>query len=161
MNTDLFDSILDTSLDDVADLPEYADYLPTGHYKLLIADCEKKVVETTNKETKQKEGSPVVQVTYEVVEVLELKDSTEEPLVKPGMRFSESYWLNGDSEKKKKTLEIIKARYKELSEQFKWTNVAEIVAGLKGLTITAAIRSVPDKNDKGRFYIQTKNLQAL
>lgn len=159
--TDIFDSILDTNLDDIADLPEYADYVPNGLYHLKIVESEKKTVETTNKDTKQKENAPVVQITYEIVEAKELKDPTEEPLVKPNMRFNESYWFNGDKERQQKSMEVMKVKYKALADQFGWKNLSEMIAGMKGLDVLALVTSKRSKDDSDKFFINTKNMQAL
>lgn len=159
--SDIFDELLETNLDDIADLPEYADYIPTGTYHLRIVESEKKFVEVQNKETKAKEKAPVIQFTYEIVEPKELKDPQEENLLKPGMRFNESFWLNGDAEAKKKTLEIIKVKFKELSAKFGWSSLGDVIAGAKGVEVFAIVKSKASDKDADKFFIGTKNMQPL
>lgn len=162
-NKDLFEDILDTNLDDIDDLPEFLDFCPTGSFTLVIKDAAKDVVDMDGEDGKQIHA-PVIRVVYELKNIRELHDETEAGLVKVadtdgmGSCFSESFFLHKD---KAKTLAVFKARYKEIIKKFGFTNIDTLIEGMKGLEVTAVVKSTKSKKDADRFFINTKNIQPV
>lgn len=150
---EMFSSILDRTLEDVEDLPEYLDYVPTGFYKLKIIEVEKKMVEITDKETKAKVQAPVIQFVYEIVEALELADP-DKSAPKAGGRFNESIFFHKD---KDKALSVIKSKFGEIATAWNIPNVLVLVDQLKGAEIGATVKAKKDKLDDEKFYIQVSN----
>jgi hypothetical protein len=153
----MLDSLLDANLADIADLPEYADFIPTGFYKLKIETVERKSVEITDKESKQKVQAPVLQLVYSVQETLELEDQSVEK-IKPNTRFNISYFFNKDPQK---SLEVIKANFKNIAEQLGITNVAELIGKLQGLEVGATVKSKKAKDKEDTYYIQVSNAKLI
>jgi hypothetical protein len=151
-------ALLDKNLSDVADLPEYLDYAPTGYYHLKMAKLEQKMVEIKDKDNGGvKVPAPVIQFTFEVMAVLELEKAGEEP-PKVGSRIGESVFFHKDPEK---AMEVIKAKFAGLAESQGWNTVADIIAGIEGLEFGAVVKSKEDKEKKDKFYIQVSNAKPL
>lgn len=161
-----FDDILDTSLDDIEDLPEYLDFCPTGSFVLEITEAkmdEAEVDDPAPDKKGQKMMAPVMRVTYEILSIGELSDPESANLVKTretdgaGSRFSESFFFHKD---KKKSSEIFKAKYKEVAKKFGVGTVRETLEVLKGAVITSLVKSNKAK-DGDRYFINTKNIQVV
>src|SRR6188474_2351504 len=155
------DDLMETSLDDIEDLPEYLDFCPTGNYKLEIVGAEKEVVEVDDDENKgKKKDADVFRVQYEIVKINELKDPEQEDQIKTrelhgaGSRFSESFFMHKDP---KKSMQIFKAKYKEIAIKFGFTTVSQLLDGMKGTVIDCNVKSNLAK-DKERYFINTKNI---
>ncbi len=167
MSDDLFDSILDTNLSDIADLPEYLDFCPAGAYILDIVEAEHKKVEVDNPDKKVggKIEADVLQVTYEISSIAELVDPSNEGLVKTkvkdgvGSRFNESFFFHKDP---KKSQEIFKAKYKAIAEKLGFNSVGETLRGMKGVQILATVTSKKGKDrENERYFINTANIQVI
>jgi len=93
------DSLLDSSIDDLADLPEFAVY-PAGVHRVIISFAEKVV-----------NNHPSVEMGMKCVETIELSDPTkDEPLV-PGTESSVLYMLDNEFSqgKFKKIMQVLAA----------------------------------------------------
>ena len=164
---DDFDSILDTNLNDIADLPEYLDFCPTGVFNINIVEAEHKKVEVDNPDKKVggKIDADVLQVTYELESIAELVDPTNENLVKTvakdgtGSRFNESYFFHKDP---KKSQEIFKAKYKAIADKLGLGSIGETLKAMKGLKIQCTVTSKKGKDKENeRYFINTSNIQVL
>lgn len=157
-----FDALISTTLDDIEDLPDYADYMPTGGYVLNIVESGFDMVEqdVDKKDlSKGKKNVPVAKVVFEVEEAKELKNADEAVLITPKMRFSQSYWFNKDV---KKTSEVVKKIYKEVAKVLPaGTDFKTMVNSLKGFKVLAVVSSTKRQGTDDQYFINIKNLQVL
>jgi hypothetical protein len=161
MTAEELEALMETSLDDIEDLPEYADYLPSGAYHLKIVESVWDVVEMAvdkKDESKGKKDAKIAKVVYEIVNVLELAKPDEAVLVKPKMRFQETYFLTKDPAK---AVSAIKTRYKAVAATFNPPNVMALIPGLQGMEVSCVIKSVAKKGEEGRYFINTSNMQPM
>lgn len=157
-----FEALVSTTLDDIEDLPEYADYMPTGAYVLNIVESGFEKVEMAvdkKDDSKGKKTVNVAKVVFEVEEAKELKTPDEAILLKPKMRFSQSYFFNKDP---KKTTEVMKLIYKEVAKKLpSTTSFLELVKALAGFKVVAVVSSTPRQGKPDEYFINIKNLQVL
>ncbi len=139
-----FDALLDKSIDDLADLPEFK--VPdTGMYKL-----------TVQASTKIINDKPAVQVDVTVREVVELVDTTipEADRAKNGDKFNLLFILKND---KGEDMEISWGRLKEFSQPFQTHfnegHLGKLLSGplAQPVDITAKIVKKARKDDKEKF----------
>lgn len=134
-------------LDAIADLPVFT-CPPPGTYKLLIEKCEEKEI--------SKKAALVVE--YAIVETVELTDKSDaEGMAKPGDKFSEAFWFN-DAEKIEQTLSVLKAKFGGLATLYGTNNLLEILEKMPGTQVQAIITNRADKDDKTKFYPQTRDM---
>lgn len=136
------DNLLDISLDDIADLPEFTNF-PPGAYTVKIK-LEKKVVN----------NHPSVELEMTLVSTEELADPTETPL-EPGAECSVLFMLDNEygAGKFKKVI-------KPLAEHLNTTSVKEVLEESKGLEclVVTAIRK---NKDKTQSYMDIVSLQVV
>lgn len=153
------DSILDSNLEDVEDLPEYIDQVPAGYYKMKITKCERKTAEVAKEEgSSEKVTVPVTQVEFEIVECLELADTSKDKDAegaKPTNRFNVSFFWHKDIEK---TKSAFKTLFSEIAPTQGWQNLLDIERGAKGLEVAAKVKSVADKKKDDRYYHRVSNM---
>ncbi len=146
-----FDSLLDKSIDDLADLPEFK--VPdTGMYKLDVS-CE----------TKEINKKPAVTARFVVRELVELADSTipEDQRAKPGDSFDLMFLLKNDAGE---DMEISWGRLKEFAQPFqKHFNEDHLGKLLKGplaqpVSITAKVVKKQRKDDKEKFDARVSDI---
>jgi len=156
---DLMDSLLDKNLDEVADLPEYAEQVPNGMYMLTIISKEKKVVSIQEKDKKEKTNAPCIQFVYEINECLELeKEEEREKVPKAGIRFNETVFFHRDVEKANS---VLKAKFGDLGPSLGVERLGEIINKLEGLKVGALVKTKKDKNKEDTYYIQATNCKLL
>jgi hypothetical protein len=160
MSPEELEALMETSLDDIEDLPEYADYLPSGAYHLKIVESGWDIIEMAidkKDDSKGKKEAKIAKVTYEIVNVLELVKPEEAELVKPKMRFQEAYFFTKDPAK---TASALKTRYKAVAATFQPPNLVALVDGLSGMEVSCTIKSVKQK-DSDKHFINTSNMQPM
>lgn len=141
-NFDL-DSILDMSLDDVEDLPEFVTP-PPGHYKLLLKKLEQKTLSE----------KPALVFSYAVIETLELSNEADTPVAGDlKSEFSETFFLNNE-----KGLAFAKKNLAPLSAHFGVKTVRELIAACEGgVEVAATIKNRANK-EKTAIYPSVSNI---
>ena len=79
-----FDSLLDASLDDLADLPEFANF-PAGVHRCTISLKQKAI-----------NDKPAIEVTLKAIETVELSKPEEDKPVSVGQTSSSAYFLDNE-----------------------------------------------------------------
>lgn len=132
------DSLLDSNLDDVKDVPDYMNP-PTGQYQLSIADA---VLE----QTKPKDGKPAsarFKITYKVDATIETKEAP----VPDGTLFTETFMGTEEG------LGFFKKQVKKImnTEDVAGVSIRELLEGLKGQEFKANI-TVRTTVSNGKTY---------
>lgn len=81
MSNDNFDALLDANLDDLADLPEFADF-PAGVHRCSVAIAKKEI-----------NGKPYMEVKLTGIETVELSKPEEDKPISAGQSSSSLYSL--------------------------------------------------------------------
>lgn len=139
------DNLLDASLDDLADLPEFKPF-PAGAHRVIISFKEKVI----NKH-------PSIEMSMKAIETLELAEAvTEEnkPLV-AGAETSVAFMLDN---------EIGQGKFKEvLKVLYPLTGAAtnrQCLDAANGMEVTVVTKKREDKNEKGKFYTDVVGVAA-
>lgn len=135
--SDLLDSILDSTLDDLADMPEF---------KPFVAGAHKVVITFKAKEVNKKPG---VEIGMKAVETVELANPDDAPLA-PGAETSVLFLLrNNDGSKNEiaegKLKEILKSLKEGLGIQGTNREIMEAANGAEVLAVTKIKKNT--KND--------------
>jgi hypothetical protein len=129
-NFDL-DSILDSSIDDLADLPEFQQY-PSGAHRVII-----------NWESKKVNDHPCMEMRMKLLETVELANPAEDQPVAAGTESSALFMLDNEfGQGSFKT--IIKA----LAEATGTSKISEAVEASNGMEVTVVVVTKPDRKDK-------------
>lgn len=134
-NIDL-DSILDSSIDDLADLPEFAVF-PAGVHTVVI-----------NWESKEVNKHPAMELKMRAVETVELSNpETDSPLT-AGTESSVLYMLDNEfGQGKFKTL------IKQLAGHFGTTKISETLEASQGMEVQVVCK-VRQSKDKSTSYTE-------
>lgn len=129
-------NILDETLDDLADLPEWKPF-PAGVHRVILGF----------KESKSSAGNPIVSATLRHMETLELKNPTDEP-PKRGDETSVMYTLNqeiGQGKFKVLMKEIVKGLNKDPK-----TSLRKLIQECQSVdcVVVTQIRENKDKTQK-------------
>ena len=136
------DSMLDVSLDDIADLPEFLVY-PAGAYRVTINFDAKKINEHPSVETKLK-----------MLEVLELSDPSATP-PEVGAESSVAYMMDNEFGQGN-----FKKLVKPLCEHHGITNLAQVIAASQGMEVMVVTKQRMNK-DKTQTYLDIVSLAVL
>ena len=136
------DSLLDATLDDLADLPEFAIFHPGAH---------RVSVEFSVKEINKK---PAVEMKMKLLETLELADPDQVPQA-PGTETSIAFML--ENEFGQGNLKKIMA---PLAEAFGTSSLRDTMNAAKGTECNVVSSTRADKLDKDRLYMQIKSLEV-
>jgi hypothetical protein len=140
---------LQRDMSEIADLPEFV-APPAGIYKLQIEAVEQKEI---NEKT-------CITVTYLILGNIALSDpadAEELAAIKDGSKMGETFWFD-KADKLETTLSVLKAKYGGLGQALGTTNLLEIMTKMEGMTIQAQVKQRVDKEDKSKFYANTKNI---
>jgi hypothetical protein len=141
--SDPIDDILDGTLDDLADAPEFKPF-PNGAHKASIYFERKEV----NKH-------PCVEVKLKAIETLELVDPEKDtPLVK-GAEASVLYMLDNDMGQGK-----FKELMKTFSAHFGNKKLSELMKEAQGAEVAVVTSQRPNK-DKTAVYMDITNIQPV
>ena len=136
--------LLDITLDDIADLPEFSNLAP-GVYRVTIEFTTKKIGE-----------NPAVELKMKLIETVELSDPTNSEVQKPGLEASTAYQMNNEF-----GAGALKAAIKPLAAATGLTKLGEIFDAVKGMEALVVISWRTDKKDKEKHYMQVKSLTLV
>ena len=136
------DALLDMSLDDLADLPEF---------KVFPAGAHKCTMELTSKEIN---GTPAIELKLKLIETIELADPSEQAMAE-GTESSVAFMLNNELGQGK-----FKAIAKILAGHFGCSTVAEVIEQSKGAEVLAVTKTRQNK-EKTQTYLDVVTLQVL
>lgn len=142
---DQFDSLLDASLDDLADLPEFKPFTPGVHE--VTIEFKTKVI---NKH-------PAVELNMTMVKTIEQVDPAA-PMSEPGATTSVAYMLDNDTgQGKLKEICADIGRHLGIDVQQKGA-LRQIIEKSTGLVCKVVTNTRPDKEDKDKVYMNVKSL---
>lgn len=137
------DSLLDSTLDDLEDLPSFEPY-PAGAHRVLAT-----------MEAKDIGGKPCVELSFKLLETMELADpSAKEP--KAGDTANTLYML--DNEYGRGNLKKVAI---PLGTALGVTSIREVVDQCKEVECVIITGLRKDKNDPDKRYLQVKELQVV
>lgn len=134
--------LLDSNLDDLADLPEFKNIQP-GVHKVSIGFGTKII-----------NDEKYVEVKVKLIETLELADPSGTP-DEPGTESATIYNLSNEFGQGG-----LKELCKPLGESLGETSLGKILQGAEGMEVTIVSTIRPDKKDKDRKYFGIKSLQV-
>ncbi len=146
--TDITD-ILDATLDDLADLPEWKPY-PAGVHLVLLS----------TKQGSSAQKNPLVVVTLKLKEVIELKDPTE-PVPAPGTECSVTYTLNQEIGQGK--LKNLMAKLIEITGTNPRTPLRQLIKEFQNIecVVVTQIRENKDKTQKFTDIVEVVDPAAV
>lgn len=136
-------SILDSTLDDLADLPAFQPF-PVGSHRATIHFSVKEV----NK-------SPAVELEMKAIETVELADAADQP-VKAGDTTNVLFQLDNEFGQGK-----LKDLLKVLGASFAGSTSREIMEAANGAECLITTKIRVNKNNKDQRYTDIVNLQVL
>jgi hypothetical protein len=143
LNQDI-DNLLDGTLDDLADLPEFKPFPPGLH----LCTVKMEVKEIGDKKHK------AVEVSLTAKETLETPAGSDE-VVSPGQADKVLYFLTHDNPK---VAEIGQGQFKEMmkafAEHFGAKSNRELMADANGAEVAVATSLRKDKNDPAKKYLK-------
>jgi hypothetical protein len=147
---DAMDDLLDRSIDDLKDLPEFK--VPdTGIYKLRV-NCNAKYINE----------KPAIEMNFAVREIVELADSSipEEARAKPDDKFSIAFFLlDKDGNESEMGFGRLKQFTAPFSEHFGEKNVKAVCRNhIKDVDITAKVVKKQRKDDKEKFDARVEDV---
>jgi hypothetical protein len=142
MSLDQMDDLLDATLDDLEDLPEFKPFNPGAH-KVTATFSEKEI-----------NGKQAVELSMTLIETLELSDPQLTPDA-AGTSCSMAFFLDN---------EYARGNLKKCAMPFGAAlglgTIREIVEGVKDIECLVLTTLRADKNDKDRFYLNVKEIQV-
>jgi len=140
-------SLLDGTLDDLADMPEFKPFPPGTHAVILT------LVDKTSKKDAIN-GHPAFEVKMKAVETIELANSDDQPL-KAGDETSVLYMLDN---------ELGQGSFKNLlkaaAEQFGAKSNRELIGDLQGATVAVVTRQRANK-EKTKMYTDIVEMKVM
>lgn len=138
------DDLLDKTLDDLADLPEFKPFTPGAHRVRI--NFEKKIVN----------NHPSVEMSMELLETLELADpSTEEGASKPGDKTSVLFMLDNEMGQGK-----LKEVLKPISAALGLGKISEVIEAAKDLEVVVSTKVRVNKDKPDAKYTDIVSLQV-
>lgn len=135
------DDLFNANLDDLADLPSF-ETPPPGSYILTVSADSKKI---NNKDA--------VEAAFEVVETVELKDSTSKA-VPVGTKFSTAFFLDNEF-----AVGNLKKFLAPFSVHFGNQDIGRLIRDdIKNITIAAVVKNRKDKTDPEKVYADVVNI---
>lgn len=138
-----FDNLLDSTLDDLADLPEFK-VLPAGAHKCTIVSLEPKTIGT----------HPAWEIKLKLVEHLELTNPEETPMA-AGSECSTSYMMDNEFGQG-----AFKDLCKPLAAHTGIGSMRELKDAVKGLEVMVVTKQRQNK-DKTATYLDIKKLEVI
>jgi len=139
---DSLDNLLDATLDDLEDLPEFTPFKPGAHK--VTATFEEK--EINDKQS--------VELSFVLIETLELADSQEEKDA-PGHTSSIAFMLGNEYARGN-----LKKCAMPFGEALGLSTIRQIVEGVKDVECLILTTTRKDKTDPDRLYLQIKEIQV-
>jgi len=146
--------LLDSTLDDLEDLPEFKVFNPGAHKVLAtFSTKELEVNSKTNPQVKVKKQ--VVELKLKLIETLELKDP-QATLDEPGTECSTIFML--DNQFGRGNLKKCAAPF---AESFNFSSIREVVEGVKDVESLVLTGIRRDKKDEDIKYLIIKEVQVV
>lgn len=130
------DDLLDASLNDLADLPEFGIF-PAGTHRVII-----------KWESKEINKHPALELKMKAVETIELANPASDQPLSAGAESNVAFMLDNEIGQGK-----LKTAMKELAAQFGGSSVREIRDASDGMEITVVTKTRADKKDPSRVYM--------
>jgi hypothetical protein len=135
------DELFSTSLDDLADLAGF-ETPPAGSYILKVSAV-----------TKEVNDKDAVEAAFEVVETVELTDTSGTP-VPNGTKFSTLFMIDNEF-----GLGNLKKFCGAFADHFGTKNMGELIRDhIKDVTISGMVKTRKDKNDPEKIYGSVTNI---
>lgn len=136
------DNLLDSTLDDLEDLPEFKPF-PAGAHNVKASFSEKDI-----------NGNPAVELELTLIETVELSDPQDE-MMAPGTSCSTAFFLNN---------EFGRGNLKKCAVPFGaalgFGTIREIVDGVKDVECLVLTTLRKDKNDPDKKYLNVKEIHV-
>lgn len=137
------DDLFSTSIDDLADLPSFETPAPGAYILKASAD------------TKKINDKDAIEASFEVVEVIELKNATDKAVV-PGTKFSTAFFLDNEF-----AIGNLKKFLAPFAQHFGKTNIGDLIReDMKDVLIAATVTNRKDKNDPEKVYASVTNISV-
>jgi len=139
-------NLLDTTLDDLDDLPSYTPY-PVGAHKVLATFSEKEI-----------NGKAAIELEFKLIETLELADASVSPEAYPkaGDTSSTMFMLSN---------EYGRGNLKKCALPFgaalQLSTIRDIIDSVKEVECIILTGLRVDKNDTSKVYLQVKEIQVV
>lgn len=140
MSLDL-DSILDSSIDDLADLPEFGIY-PSGVHRVII-----------NWESKEVNKHPSMEMKMKLVETVELANPAEDQPVTAGQESSSLFMLDNEFGQG-----AFKQIMKTLAAACGTNKISETVEASDGMEVQVVVTVKPDKKDPSTLRMNVRKV---
>ena len=148
-----FDSLLNSSMDDLDDLPPVG-VPPTGHYNLVVT-AERVDPEEAGK-------NPYIKFSYEVEAVNEVKNPEEEAQASAGMKFSQIFSpFKKDGTVNDFGVGFLKEAIAPFAAHFGTRGIGEALQAINKVTVAASLIRKVDKRDPERFNFSLKDVVVL
>ena len=152
---DDMDDLLDMTLDDIADLPEFRPFTPGGHTATLTL------------ERKKIGDHPAVEANFKLIETIEYSepsdaeyDETDPDAVdnrnKPGAESSCAFMLDNEF-----GLGFLKELCKPLAAHFGVNKLSEIINETKDVEVAIVTKIRTDKKDSSKHYLEVVQLDVI
>lgn len=138
------DGLLDSTLDDIADLPSFEPF-PAGAHRVLVSMEHKEINE-----------KPSVELELKMLEVLELADPNTAVAPVEGDTCTLAYFLDN---------EFGLGKFKEVAVPFAAalgvSSLRDVIEQVKDIECVVISNTRPDKKDPERVYMNIKELQIV
>jgi hypothetical protein len=141
--SDLMNALLDATLDDIADLPEFKNY-PIGAHKVLATFT-----------TKQIAGKDAIELSFKYQECMGLADENDAAPA-AGDTCSTMFMLDNEFGQGN-----FKKCAKPFAEALGFRTLRDIIEGVKDVECVILTGLRADKNDKEKLYMQVKEIQVV
>ena len=138
--SDNFDALLDVSLDDLADLPEFADF-PAGVHRCTVSITKKEV-----------NSKPAMEVKLTGIETVELSKPEEDKPINAGQTSSSLYFLDNEFGQG-----AFKKLVAPLAAHLGVGNLRELIEQVEG-TEVEAVTSFRKNKKTDELYFEIKKL---
>lgn len=148
-----FDSLLNSSMDDLDDLPPVG-VPPTGHYTLVVS--AERVTPT------EADKNEYIKFSYEVEAVNEVKNPEEESQAAAGMKFSQGFSpFKKDGTVNDFGIGFLKEAIAPFAAHFGLSGIGETLQAINKVTVAASLVRKQDRKDPERFNFNLKDVVVL
>ena len=138
------DDLLDSTLDDLEDLPSFAPF-PAGVHRAMVSLDFKEV-----------NGNQVIELEMKALETMELSDPAKAEPLKEGDTCSIIFMLNNEFGRGN-----LKRIASPIATALGTGSIRETVEACKDVEAVLVTALRADKNDKDKFYTNVKELQVV
>lgn len=146
------DALMDAGMDSIEDLPPVG-VPPTGAYNLLV---------TASREAGKESGNEYIKFSYEVTDVLEVKNPDEAKEAAVGMKFTEFFSpFKKDGTPNEWGMKFMKQAIKPFAEHFGAHFFGEALGLIDKVEVMATLIRVTDKKDPDRVSARFSSITIL